>query len=240
MQLRPNPVERIRKSIARWAEGNDKCSLASGWGITTPIGIAAPRIHRNLEKLHNFLPPRVCSSAFRTISNGWCTHRRFQNRMEHTNRCVLGCGGKAEDSIEHYCRCPVTLSVLSKVLRVAVAPCHGIAFWVMDFSNDDDMVLCSALSSYAAYKTFNLYRTSGKAVKSAVAADAMRQFIIQAAGKDAKLGKFLDSRWAVPVRIFQYSAHIRRRADSRYNSVDVGQTNSQYNTDNRNLQVSRP
>jgi hypothetical protein len=42
------------------------------------------------------------------------------------------------------------------------------------------------------------------------------------------------------VRIFQYSAHIRRRADSRYSSVDVGQTNSQYNTDNRNLQVTRP
>ena len=138
----------------------------------------------------------------RTIFNGWCTHRRFQKREAGTNKCVFGCGGNAEDSIEHYCKCAATLEVLRTQLRVSVSPRRAIAFWMMDFSRDKDMARCSALSSYAAYNMFNIYRTKGIIVSTAVAIDAMRESIIQAACSNAELGRFLDDRWQVQVRIF--------------------------------------
>ena len=134
-----------------------KCSAAKGWATSTTIGIAAPQCHRNLEKLKLFLSPRVCSSAMRTIFNGWCTHRRFQQGTAGNNKCAFGCGCNAEDSIEHYCRCPAVLDVLRTQLRIIVTPQRAITFWTMAFNHSDDVVKCSALSSYAAYKMFNMY-----------------------------------------------------------------------------------
>ena len=119
---RPEPVQRIRDNIKRWVEGQKDCKVARGWGISTPLGQAARTSHRNLNELKKFLPPRVCASVFRTIANGWCTHRRFQQRFCNTNKCMFGCPGEAEDSIEHYCRCPATLEVLRTQLNVSVSP----------------------------------------------------------------------------------------------------------------------
>ena len=143
-----------------------------------------------------FLPPRVCSSVLKTIFNGWCSHRRFHNRGAVTNRCRFGCGGAAEDSIEHYCKCPATLEVLEKMLKVTVNPKGAIAFWSMDFpSNWDTLLKCCALSIYAAYRTFNIYRCKGYNATTPVAIDAMRESIIQACRGSKELGDFLDDRW---------------------------------------------
>ena len=192
---KPDKVERIRENITRWSEGHPKCNVARGWGIATPLGRAAPRCLRQLEQLKEFLPPRVCAAIFRTMFNGWCTKRRFQQRDSKDNKCVFGCNAKAEDSIEHYCRCPATTMVLEKQLAMHVPPCQGMSFWMMDQHMSIDKVKCSALSCYAAYRAFNLYRTQGKATSMEVAVDAMKQFIIQAAGHTSELGNFLDNRW---------------------------------------------
>ena len=192
---KPNSAERIRKNSTRWSEGHKDCKVARGWGISTPLGTAAPRCLRQLEQLREFLPPKVCAAIFRTIFNGWCTKRRFQQRDSKYNKCVFGCNATAEDAIEHYCRCPATSEVLEKQLKVHVPQCQGLSFRMMDQSMSIDTIRCSALSCYAAYNAFNLYRTKGPATSKEVAVDAMRQFIIQAAGHTAELGNFLDNRW---------------------------------------------
>ena len=151
---------------------------------------------------NSFSPPRVCASVFRTIANGWCTHRRFQQRFCATNKCMLGCPGEAEDSIEHYCRCPVTLEVLRAQLNITVSPQRGLAFWLMDCPRSKDMAICSALSCYAAYSTFNFYRCKKKIPSTAVAIDAMRQSIFQAVGGSAKLKRWLDNRWRAGHQVF--------------------------------------
>jgi len=47
------------------------------------------------------IPPRALAAVIRTLWNGWCTGRRFQNK-EH--QCMFGCRF-GQDSIEHYGTC---------------------------------------------------------------------------------------------------------------------------------------
>ena len=195
---RPNAVNRIRENIERWAEckGN-----FVGWGIPGPLGKVAPRICRNLQRLHLLVPPRVCAAVFRTLFNGWVTHRRSQRRSAPSNMCMLGCSDRAEDSIEHYCRCPAVLKVLQHKLRIIVPPAKALAFWMLDCpSSDDDLLMSSALSVYAGYMATNTYRKIGRPQTKERAIDAMGQYLIQSAYGHPKVGKFLDNCWATPMR----------------------------------------
>ena len=91
--------------------------------------------------------------------------------------------------------------MLKELLRITVPPRRALAFWCLDFnSNDEVMCKCSALSGYAAYTAFNVYRTKGVIANSERAADAMKQAIHQAAMGKNGLGKFLDCRWQSPIR----------------------------------------
>jgi len=54
--------------------------------------------------------------VFSTIWNRWCTARRFQ--IQHSS-CLLGCNARAEDSIEHYCRCRCTSEFMARKLKLA-------------------------------------------------------------------------------------------------------------------------
>ena len=83
-------IYRIREKIRRWH---------------LPCVEARSSISRNLCSLRTLVSPRVQSACFSTIWNRWCTPRRFQKRDSGDNRCLLGCGGCAEDSIGHYARC---------------------------------------------------------------------------------------------------------------------------------------
>ena len=56
---------------------------------------------RRLLKASTKLPQRHAWNYLRLIHNGWHTHRRYQRPRP----CVFCCG--AEDSIEHYLRCPI-------------------------------------------------------------------------------------------------------------------------------------
>ena len=194
---RPNAVNRIRENIERWAECKGNCV---GWGIPGPLGKVAPRICRNLQRLHLLVPPRVCAAVFRTIFNGWVTHRRYQRRSAPSNLCMLGCSGHSEDSIEHYCRCPAVLKILERRLRIIVSPAQALAFWMMACpSSNDDILMCSALSTYAGYMAFNKYRKIGRPQNIERAIDAMGQYLIQSAYGHPNVGRFLDNRWTSPM-----------------------------------------
>ena len=117
----PHPTYRIRHKFVRWDLQNAAAHPpppGTSCRCNTPAW-QARRALANLQLLSTLAPPRVCAAVFGTLWNRWCTCRRYQQRHSARNRCVLGCGGAAEDSIEHYCRCPVTRQAMERKLNMS-------------------------------------------------------------------------------------------------------------------------
>ena len=85
--------------------------------IRTPAWMGRKALH-NLHLLGGLVAPRVVAACFSTLWNRWVTARRFQNGEHKDNCCQLGCGGGAEDSIEHYARCAQIRQVGVRYLRL--------------------------------------------------------------------------------------------------------------------------
>ncbi len=85
---RPSSEMRMRHKLERWGFADIPRRLVR-------------RVLSRLEQLRNLVAPRVTAAYFSALWNRWTTARRFQQRHESHNICVLGCGGLAEDSIEH-------------------------------------------------------------------------------------------------------------------------------------------
>ena len=113
-----------------------------------------------------------------------------------------GCSGGAEDSLEHYCRCPAILDALSSKLRISLPIQKALSFWVMNESclDLDDMLVCCAIINYAAYMATNRFRNTCRASDRSVAVDAIKQFITQSAIGHPATARFLDNRWATPIQ----------------------------------------
>ena len=79
-----------------------------------PAGRVARRAENRLQSAFSLVSPRVAIVFFGTLWNRWCTARRFQEE----GACIFGCPGEAQDSIEHYTRCPVQLHFARNVLHI--------------------------------------------------------------------------------------------------------------------------
>ena len=67
--------------------------------------------------LRNEVNPRVQTTVFRLLFNGWHTCRRHQAR---NGVCFLGCNGAhREDAIEHYGGCPTFRKAALSYLRIS-------------------------------------------------------------------------------------------------------------------------
>jgi len=86
----PQVVERIRNKVERWR--------GIHYGLSGLPGKYSPMIAKRITRLAKLVTPRVHAAVFKTLWNGWCTHRRFQRRHLDTNACFFQCGGEAEDS----------------------------------------------------------------------------------------------------------------------------------------------
>ena len=128
--------------------------------LTGPPARVARQILRRLKRLRTLVPPRVQAACLSTLWNHWTTARRFQQRSHPSNRCVLGCPGEAEDSIEHYSRCQTVWRVASSSLNLQVAPGQRMqSFLLATPEADDDHFLGRiALLLYAAYGATNAAR----------------------------------------------------------------------------------
>ena len=102
------------------------------------------------------------------------TARRFQRRHTAGNHCALGCGGAAEDSIEHYSRCQTVRKVASRFLCLEGADQFGLAEMLFADGRTlaDDECTCRALLIYATYRGTNHFRANGPASPD-VAFDAL-------------------------------------------------------------------
>ena len=147
-----DPVERIRHKLHRWK-------------LLGLPGRNAERVLRNLNELRNLVCPRVAAACFSTVWNRWTTARRSQKRGHPDNRCLLGCSNTAEDSIEHYCRCPVIRFFAGRFLQLSVTSENGLVrFLLASASSTEDKVALTrtAIMVYAAYNTVNCIRHSGR------------------------------------------------------------------------------
>ncbi len=180
---RPNAEERVRAKLARWQ-------------LPGPSAHVARRALRRLQQLRSLVSPRVCAAVFSTMWNRWTTARRFQQRASAANSCVLGCGGGAEDSIEHYSRCQAVRACATNFLRLPVDSGDLPQFVFADEGLiTDETLACRALLVYATYRVTNHYRSSRHCPCTEAAADALAQHCKNGVEGHAASRRMLDFRW---------------------------------------------
>ena len=139
---KPNMENTLRKKLSRWQTGLFPRLLA-------------PRLQHGLQVTGRRGAPRVAAALLRANLNGWVTERRMQTRGGCG--CGLGCPG-AEDSIEHYARCPRLWDIARTRLRIQ-RPGNPEAdtrmFLGLDRDISDDNRLKMALLVYGTYKYLN-------------------------------------------------------------------------------------
>ena len=134
----------------------------------------------------------------RTILNGWNTEHRHQRKdTDKSNWCLLGCPRGAEDSLEHYCCCPVIHRTLRTKLRLSYPVQQSLSLWTLDHiaNKDTDILKCNALINYAAYMATNMFRKKGRANTQDIGYHGVCQHLIQSARRHSATARFLDSRW---------------------------------------------
>ena len=162
-----------------------------------------------LRGLRSIVAPRVTAAVFSTLWNRRTTARRFQNRASPDDKCVLGCGGRAEDSIEHYARCRVLLEFARRRLNVQFYDDGALTYWMMttpsaDQNNEETRTL-TAIMVYAAYRATNEARAKGR-VNEAMAKQMLDQYVHEAVRGHAASMRIVDTCWASASR-----GHPRRR-----------------------------
>ena len=138
---------RVREKLLRWDLGDNQ-------------RIHAERFTRHLHMLQQQAPPRITAAVISTGWNRWCTARRFQTRHSPLNICQLGCGGEAEDSVEHYARCPVVRDCHAAILDLH-APWLLPGWLGTGESTRTGCPMRYAIGAYATYRTTNTARSLG-------------------------------------------------------------------------------
>ena len=168
------------------------------WKLQDPPAHVAQRILRRLSRLCKLVTPRVNAAYFSTLWNRWATARRFQLRGTPACACVLGCPGLAEDSIEHYARCPTVRTVAAKFLRIEAGGDYDLQrFLITEKGDPDDATLvCRAVLVYATNMATNHFRhrrTGRPDTRQAI--DALEQYCRNAVRGHVSSERIIDGRW---------------------------------------------
>ena len=179
-----------RRALAAPARAREKLQR---WNLPVLPRRLGDRFVRQMARLRELVPPRVAAASFSVAWNRWCTARRFQRRDALSNFCQLGCGGDAEDSLEHYGRCRVLRTFHSRHLALH----HSWLFpwWIgaAEEQSEADALVAGALGAYVAYRATNAARAHGGFVE-AVAHQALSQALLEAHAGHAACGAAL-ARW---------------------------------------------
>ena len=104
------------------------------------------------------VPPCVLHAILISWLNGWCTSRRFQEKVGKCRLCV-DCDGL--DQLEHYIQCPCAWRSAPKFAKLSAAPRSITDGLMLGKYDDDDSCARHAVMLYALYGTFNAARASG-------------------------------------------------------------------------------
>ena len=200
----PRVVERIRNKVERWR--------GISYGLSGLPGHYSNRMARRIIHLATLVTPRVHAAVFKTLWNGWCTHRRFQRRHWASNICFFKCGDScsistscsssrgAEDSLEHYCRCPVVLRVANHLFHFSYPEEMGLDLWALNSAWLDTPANMRglALLVYGVYMAFNSIRYN-KISDSAQAFHCIVQHCKQGAMGHAPSMAHMEACWRSPM-----------------------------------------
>ena len=170
------------------------------YGLTGHPGHYSLAIKRRPRKLGELVHPRVHAAVFSTLWNRWATQRRFQRRLSIENQCVFTSSRTAEDSLEHYCRCPAILRVARHMVHFEYPAEQALNIWALNSAwlDDDDNMRGLSLLVYGAYMGFNSFRHEGvSGVEQAV--QCITQHARQGAMGHTLCMEYLDSRWQQPM-----------------------------------------
>ena len=195
----PDPAFRIREKLDRWklldASRHPHVNLIGKQ--KTPAWMSEKTL-QNLCKLRALVPPRVVSAVFSTVWNRWATRRRWQQRSSDSNICQLNCGAEAEDSIEHYARCPRTQELARRFLRLdplRQVNLHSFMVCNPHTTSDADLT-ATALLVYSVYRMTNCQRFQPMLTALEDIISAMKQFAREGAKGHPNARTIIDSRWA--------------------------------------------
>ena len=195
----PDPVFRVRENLERWKlldpSWHPHVTLAGKQ--RTPAWLGETTL-RHLLLLRQLVPPRVVSAVFSTIWNRWTTERRFDRRQSPSNVCKLGCSCSAEDRIEHYARCPITLETSRRFLRLdpqCQVNLHTFVCCNPNVKTDAD-ITAAALLVYAVYRATNYQRFQTPLTNPSDIIDAMKQWTREGARGHPAAMRVLDTRWS--------------------------------------------
>ena len=159
----------------------------------------AQRVFDNLQRIQKLVPPRVGSAVFRSIFNGWTTARRSeQERYGLRARCYAGCGYSAEDSMEHYCRCPILAAPLRNKLHITLDARNGLSCFYLALPKQhesDECLIFTAIFIYASYMCSNHFRNANYVPTETVAIQYMEQTFIDVVKGDSQLTAKYNARW---------------------------------------------
>ena len=157
------------------------------------------KVLKHLRFVRDLVAPRVQAACFSTIWNRWCTPRRFKNRKSKLNVCLLGCGGLAEDSIEHYSHCKAVRTVANTYLRLGMHFTINLEHFLLaaeDLDEIPEATICLAILIYATYTSTNAIRASGAIPLSHdTAAEMLKQNCRNAVAGHASSTRVVDRRW---------------------------------------------
>ena len=159
--------------------------------LAVPLGIAARRAEKVIERTKKEVPPCVLSALARSWLNGWCTARRFQ---QGRGQCWLSDVCTGDDSIEHYARCEWSWHAAKRKFKTVLAPRHLGRFLLLEPSAQDDEALM-ALNLYAVYTAVNHFRSSGRRGVGQQAEHRILAAYTQAALLHKKLARRIKSVW---------------------------------------------
>ena len=138
-------VERLRSRLARW--------MLPGFP-----GRRARKVAHNLGRLRLLVPPRLRAAVLSTILNRWTTRRRMRHlRRQERCSCVLGCSETADDSVEHYVRCPVWRRWVAGRLGQDFAD-RGLEHALLATTMTDVSLGIQSAMVYVLYRTVNQLR----------------------------------------------------------------------------------
>ena len=157
-------------------------------------------IHRHLHELAPQVTPRFQAAVFRTLWNAWTTERRFQRRQSDTNVCVFNCSSTAEDSIEHYCRCPIVRRVGYRHLKIEYPPEEGLNIWTLNsrWVECRDIMCRVAILVYGTYRAFNSIKHKGISDSQQAQECIVQSCRPGVAGSD-KCTRLWDTSWSRPI-----------------------------------------
>jgi hypothetical protein len=227
---------RIRMVHKRWQLNKPQQHLQTKLDVRTSTpALQAELTLRNLRTLASLTTPRIWAAVFSTIWNRWCTARRFQQRHAKHNICTLGCSNTAEDSIEHYCRCPYTKELAARYLRLdptTQVNLHAFNLCCPSITTQEDLV-ASAVMIYALYRATNHFRHRPEQPANDVF-NALRQWAREGAMNNSQTTRSLINQWKsdftrtplAPMSTADAKKTTRKRGPSPRSVDDVRPKNS--------------